>query len=141
VIDGEAENRIQIAILSDASSSMDGLIDQAKTQLWIVVNTFIEAKRDGKAPFVEVTLYEYGNNNNAAGNDWIRLVSPMTRDLDQLSRELFALKTKAAKTKPGVGLGLALSKRLASSMGDSLTCSRRADGGSGAEFIISLPLV
>ena len=140
VIDGEAENRIQIAILSDTSSSMDGLIDQAKTQLWKVVNTFIEAKRDGKAPFVEVTLYEYGNNN-AAGNDWIRLVSPMTRDLDQLSRELFALKTKAAKTKPGVGLGLALSKRLARSMGDSLTCSRRADGGSGAEFIISLPLV
>ena len=98
VIDGEAENRIQIAILLDTSSSMDGLIDQAKTQLWKVVNTFIEAKRDGKAPFVEVALYEYGNNN-AAGNDWIRLVSPMTRDLDQLSRDLFALKTKGGGDK------------------------------------------
>jgi signal transduction histidine kinase len=48
---------------------------------------------------------------------------------------------QAAETKPGVGLGLALSKRLASSMGGSLTCSRRTDGGSGAEFILSLPLV
>jgi signal transduction histidine kinase len=48
---------------------------------------------------------------------------------------------QAAETKPGVGLGLALSKRLAGSMGGSLTCSRRADGGSGAEFILSLPLV
>ena len=48
---------------------------------------------------------------------------------------------QAAETKPGVGLGLALSKRLAGSMGGSLTCSRRTDGGSGAEFILSLPLV
>ena len=48
---------------------------------------------------------------------------------------------QAAETKPGVGLGLALSKRLASSMGGSLTCSHRADGGSGAEFILRLPLV
>jgi signal transduction histidine kinase len=48
---------------------------------------------------------------------------------------------QAAETKPGVGLGLALSKRLAGSMGGSLTCSRRADGGSGSEFILTLPLV
>jgi hypothetical protein len=41
---------------------MDGLIDQAKTQLWKVVNTFIDARRDGAAPFVEVALFEYGNN-------------------------------------------------------------------------------
>ncbi len=48
---------------------------------------------------------------------------------------------QAAETKPGVGLGLALSKRLASSMGGSLNCARHADGGSGAEFILTLPLV
>jgi hypothetical protein len=108
VIDGEAENRIQIAILLDTSSSMDGLIDQAKTQLWKVVNTFIDAKRDGKAPFVEVALYEFGNNNNAAGNDWIRLVSPMTRDLDQLSRDLFALKTNGGEEYCGAVVQRAL---------------------------------
>jgi hypothetical protein len=66
VVDGK--NRIQIALLLDTSNSMDGLIDQAKTQLWKVVNTFIDAERDGEAPFVEVALYEYGNNSNAAGN-------------------------------------------------------------------------
>ncbi len=108
IIDGEAENRIQIAILLDTSNSMDGLIDQAKTQLWKVVNTFIEAKRDGKAPFVEVALYEYGNNNSAVGNDWIRLVSPMTRDLDQLSRDLFALKTNGGEEYCGAVVQRAL---------------------------------
>lgn len=95
VVDGK--NRIQIALLLDTSNSMDGLIDQAKTQLWKVVNTFIDAERDGEAPFVEVALYEYGNNSNAVGNDWIRLVSPMTRDLDDLSSKLFALKTNGGE--------------------------------------------
>jgi len=141
VIDGEAENRIQIAILLDTSSSMDGLIDQAKTQLWKVVNTFIEAKHDGKAPFVEVALYEYGNNNNAAGNDWIRLVSPMTRDLDQLSRDLFALKTNGGgdktRRRPRTRL-VETPRKLYGRLAHLLT---PVDGGSGAEFIISLPLV
>ena len=35
---------IQIALLLDTSNSMDGLIDQAKSQLWSVVNEFIRAK-------------------------------------------------------------------------------------------------
>jgi hypothetical protein len=105
---GDAENRIQIALLLDTSNSMDGLIDQAKTQLWKVVNTFIDAKRGGKAPFVEVALYEYGNNSNAVGNDWIRLVSPMTRDLDQLSRDLFALRTNGGEEYCGAVIQRAL---------------------------------
>lgn len=108
VIDGQEKNRIQIALLLDTSNSMDGLIDQAKTQLWKIVNTFIDAKRDGKAPFVEVALYEYGNNNNAAGNDWIRLVSPMSRDLDGLSKALFALKTNGGEEYCGAVIQRAL---------------------------------
>ncbi len=104
----DMENRIQIALLLDTSNSMDGLIDQAKTQLWKVVNTFIDAKRNGKAPFVEVALYEYGNNGNAVGNDWIRMVSPMTRDLDSLSKELFALKTNGGEEYCGAVIQRAL---------------------------------
>jgi hypothetical protein len=102
------KNKIQIALLLDTSNSMDGLIDQAKTQLWKVVNTFIDARRDGEAPFVEVALYEYGNNSNAVGNDWIRLVSPMTRDLDKLSRDLFALKTNGGEEYCGAVIQRAL---------------------------------
>lgn len=48
---------------------------------------------------------------------------------------------QAAETKPGVGLGLALSKRLARAMGGSLKCVGRDDGKSGAVFILDLPLV
>jgi hypothetical protein len=106
VVDGK--NRIQIALLLDTSNSMDGLIDQAKTQLWKVVNTFIDAERGGEAPFVEVALYEYGNNGNAVGNDWIRLVSPLTRDLDDLSAKLFALKTNGGEEYCGAVIQRAL---------------------------------
>ncbi len=104
----DAKNRIQIALLLDTSNSMDGLIDQAKTQLWKVVNSFIDAKRDGEAPFVEVALYEYGNNGNAVGNEWIRLVSPMTRDLDALSLQLFSLKTNGGEEYCGAVVQRAL---------------------------------
>jgi hypothetical protein len=92
-----AQNKVQIALLLDTSSSMDGLIDQARTQLWKVVNTFGDAKRDGNAPFVEVALYEYGNNELSADNNYIRQVQPLTRDLDEVSKRLFALKTNGGE--------------------------------------------
>lgn len=89
----DGHNRVQIALLLDTSNSMDGLIDQAKTQLWKVVNTFADAKRDGESAFVEVSLYEYGNNGIPVGSQYVRLVQPLTRDLDEISKQLFALKT------------------------------------------------
>lgn len=86
-------DKVQIALLLDTSNSMDGLIDQAKTQLWKVVNTFNDARRDGRVPYVEVSLFEYGNNDLHVGNHWIRQIEPLTRDLDEISRELFSLRT------------------------------------------------
>ena len=41
---------VQIAILLDTSGSMSGLIAQAKTQIWQIVNEFITMKRDGMSP-------------------------------------------------------------------------------------------
>jgi len=76
--------RVQIALLLDNSGSMSGLINQARTQLWKVVNEFIAAKRDGVTPEVEVALYKYGASPE--------LMVPLSRDLDKVSQELFALQ-------------------------------------------------
>jgi hypothetical protein len=57
-----ADDRIQLAILLDTSNSMDGLIEQAKSQLWKVVNELARSKRAGKHPRLEVALFEYGND-------------------------------------------------------------------------------
>ncbi len=105
----EPAAKVQIALLLDTSNSMDGLIDQAKTQLWKVVNSFNHARRDGKAPFVEVALYEYGNNGLHIGNNWIRQVEPLTRDLDEISRELFAFRTNGGDEYSGAVIQRALS--------------------------------
>ncbi|MEO6739553.1 MAG: VWA domain-containing protein [Chthoniobacteraceae bacterium] len=88
---------VQLAILLDTSNSMDGLIAQAKTQLWNIVNEFATAKQDGKAPRVQVALYEYGNNGLSQTKGWVRQVVPLTDDLDKLSEQLFSLKTNGGE--------------------------------------------
>jgi hypothetical protein len=85
---------IQIAILLDNSGSMNGLIQQAKTQIWQIVNEFIAAKQDGKTPRVQVGLYEYGIKDSQDNGSYVRQLSPLTEDLDSLSEKLFAISTK-----------------------------------------------
>lgn len=86
------DNKIQVALLLDTSNSMDGLIDQAKSRLWNIVNTLTTLKYNGKAPQVEIALYEYGNDGLTDEN-YIRQVTPLTQDLDLVSEKLFALRT------------------------------------------------
>lgn len=88
-----ADQKIQVAILLDTSSSMDGLIDQAKSRLWNIVNTLTTLRYQGKKPSIEISLYEYGNDGLSAENGYIRQVTPLTSDLDLLSEKLFALRT------------------------------------------------
>lgn len=92
---------IQIALLLDTSNSMDGLIEQAKAQLWTVVNEFVTAKREGKRPEFQVALYEYGNSRLPEEESWVRQVLPLTTDLDKVSEELFAFKTSGGKEHCG----------------------------------------
>lgn len=89
----KAKPRIEVALLLDTSNSMDGLINQARTKLWKIVNEFESARRDGQRADVYVALYEYGNNGLPADKGHIRQVVPLTLDLDKISEELFALTT------------------------------------------------
>ena len=84
---------VQMAILLDTSGSMSGLIDQARTELWAIVNEFIFAKRNGKEPELKVALYEYGKSSLPRNEGYIRMIVPFTTDLDKVSEELFALRT------------------------------------------------
>jgi hypothetical protein len=90
----EKDQKIMIALLLDTSNSMDGLIDQAKAQLWRLVNELAGAKcDDGQRPSIQIALYEYGNDNLPSSEGYVRLVSPLTSDLDVISEKLFALTT------------------------------------------------
>lgn len=85
--------RIQLAILLDTSNSMDGLIDQARNQLWMAVNEFAKAKKNGVTPDLEVAVFEYGNDRLSAQEGYTRKVLGLSRDLDKVSEALFALTT------------------------------------------------
>lgn len=84
---------IQVAILLDTSGSMSSLIDQAKTELWSIVNKLDKARYKGKKPKIEVALYEYGKSSLEREGGYIRQLAPFTHDLDGLSEILFSLKT------------------------------------------------
>jgi hypothetical protein len=86
-------NRIQIAFLLDTSSSMDGLIDQAKARLWNILNEILKAEKDGSTPDIEVALYQYGNSGLLPEKGYIQQVTGLTTDVDLLSAKLFGLST------------------------------------------------
>ena len=78
---------VQVAILLDTSTSMQGLLEQARTRIWNMVNLFTRAKRDGQRPTLNVGLFEYGSG----GFRHLRKVMDLSDDLDALSEALFAL--------------------------------------------------
>ena len=84
---------MQIALLLDTSNSMDGLISQAKSQLWRIVNELASARRRGREPVIEVALFEYGNNRLNPEEQYICRVLSFTCDLDEVSERLFGLST------------------------------------------------
>ena len=112
--------KIQIALLLDTSNSMDGLIDQAKSQLWKIVNEMATAKFDGETPNLEIALYEYGNDGLSAREGYIRQVAQMTTDLDKISEDLFALKTNGGSEFCGQVIDVSLKQLLWSASNDDL---------------------
>lgn len=112
--------KIQVAILLDTSSSMDGLINQAKSRLWSIVNTLSTLKFQGKDPQLEIALYEYGNNNISPKKDYIRQLTGFTTDLDLISEMLFSLTTNGGDEYCGTVIQRSLSELEWSSNAQSL---------------------
>lgn len=84
---------IKVALLLDTSNSMDGLIDQAKAQLWEIVNELSYAKCNDLQPSLQIALYEYGNDGLNSKEGYIRQVLGFSEDLDEISEKLFSLTT------------------------------------------------
>lgn len=93
----EEQANIQLAILLDTSGSMNGLLNQARTHIWKIVNELTLARQNGKLPKIEIALYEYGMGNPTESKDYMRQVLPLTDDLDAISEALFALKTSGSE--------------------------------------------
>lgn len=105
------QDTIQVAILLDTSGSMDGLINQARSHLWKMVDDLGQLTRvvDGKVRSVkvELALYEYGNESLPQSAGYIRQVLPLTTDLDKVSEELHRLATNGGDEFVGQAIQLA----------------------------------
>jgi von Willebrand factor type A domain len=99
------QDTVQIALVLDTSGSMDGLINQARSHLWTMVDQMGRMTRvvNGKTRGVriELALYEYGNDTIPADAGFIRQVMPFTHDLDKVSEKLHALFTNGGSEFAG----------------------------------------
>ena len=102
---------VDVAILLDTSNSMDGLINQAKSQLWTIIQQFACAEKAGRTPELRVSVFEYGNTNLPASEGYVRQVCQLTNDLDKVSESLFGLTTNGGDEYCGTVINEAL-KRL-----------------------------
>jgi hypothetical protein len=46
----------------DGSGSMDGLLEQAKSQIWDIINATSKANKDNEDATIEVALFVYGKD-------------------------------------------------------------------------------
>jgi hypothetical protein len=115
-----AKPEIQLAILLDTSGSMDGLIAQAKSRLWKIVNELAAAKKNGLTPQLQVALYEYGQDSLPAANGYMRQIVALTNDLDRISEALFKLTTNGGQEYCGQVIQKAISDLQWSQQKDSL---------------------
>lgn len=91
-------NTVKIALLLDTSNSMDGLINQAKSQLWDIVNEFTHAKCGNESrPELQIAIYQYGNDGLSSREGYIQQVLNFSNDLDEISEKLFSLRTNGGE--------------------------------------------
>ncbi|MRI02459.1 VWA domain-containing protein [Kriegella sp. EG-1] len=107
----EANNTVKIALLLDTSNSMDGLINQAKAQLWDIVNEFTHARCGNEArPNLQIALYQYGNDNLSSREGYIQQVLNFSSDLDEISEKLFSLTTNGGEEYCGAVINTSLNQ-------------------------------
>lgn len=93
---------IQVALLLDTSGSMDGLLEQAKSQLWNILNELSRTQKDGEETELEIALYEYGSSQRGERGTQINQLTHFTTDMDLVSEKLFALNTSGSNEYSGL---------------------------------------
>lgn len=88
-----AQRKVQLVILFDTSNSMDGLLNQAKSRIWTIVNEASTLTFQGAPTTLEIAMYDYGNTGIPAAQNYVRKQLDFSTDLDLVSERLFGLRT------------------------------------------------
>ncbi len=103
-----SNSAVQVALLLDVSGSMSGLIEQAKSQLWKIMNELAILEKPDGEPDLEMALYVYGSNNLGNEKNEILKLLDFTTDMDLFSQKLFELGTSGSKEYAGEVIGTSL---------------------------------
>ena len=104
----DGNTAIQVALLLDTSGSMEGLLEQAKSQLWSILNELARTRKNGEEPKLEIALYEYGSAQRGRDANEINQLTPFTSDMDLISQKLFELNTSGSNEYCGLIIKTAL---------------------------------
>ncbi|TAG11155.1 MAG: sensor histidine kinase [Verrucomicrobia bacterium] len=126
---------------------MDGLldlqvrVDTAATEhiLFNLIDNAAKYASQGQPPMVTIQIDTKSNSKSIFL--LIRDHGPGIAESERfrIFRAFHKSARDAAETRPGVGLGLALSRRLAREQGGDLTCQAPSQPNNGAVFILQLP--
>ena len=103
-----SSSAVQVALLLDVSGSMSGLIDQAKSQLWKIMNELAVLEKPDGEPELEMALYVYGSTFSGREKNEILKLLDFTTDMDLFSQKLFELGTSGSNEFAGEVIGNSL---------------------------------
>ena len=81
------EADVQVALILDTSSSMDGLLNQARTQISDMIAD-LRKDREGRDKTVAVTVYHYGNASASEAEGYVEQLVPFTWDIETIREGL-----------------------------------------------------
>ena len=121
----------------DSSCTLRVRVDSAAVEhiLFNLIDNAAKYASSGMPPVVVIKVREAGGNLKLTVSDHGPGIPASERR--RIFRAFHKSAREAAESRPGVGLGLALSRRLAKSLGGGLEC---VDSGQGACFVLRLPL-
>ena len=96
-VEDTKSNTIQLALLLDTSQSMNGLIEQAKSQMWNILNAMATIEKEDEETILEIALYEYGNPDRCKNSVYTNKLTDFTTDVDLISEKLFSLTTRGGE--------------------------------------------
>ena len=103
--------------------------------LFNLVDNAAKYASGGQPPTLSIRIARHGQRIEIHASDHGPGI--ITSERSRIFQAFHKSAHEAAESKPGVGLGLALSRRLAKSLGGDLTCKSSDQGG--ACFVLSLP--
>jgi signal transduction histidine kinase len=121
----------------DTASNFPVRVDAAAVEhiLFNLIDNAAKYAAAGDPPKVEISVKSKGRHLDITVSDHGPGIPASERG--RIFRAFHKSAREAAESRPGVGLGLALSRRLAKSLGGGLEC---VDSEQGACFILRLPL-